>query len=269
VTQSNPCNPSLGETLSGDCIGHLKKDCTVSEWDEWKGCSATCGYGVRTRLRNILQPPENLGEPCPTNLEEAAPCQDSPCAEDCQPVDCEFGDWSKWGVCDKCAGQRKRYRELQQPPSCGGKYCELPWDLQETANCPRKCHDHAWCIWDDWESWGSCSAQCGSGSQERTRYLKVAGFSHEKYGHPSYDHTLGMIGENVVTDLSMATRLQELQRRTKSLEDSRLNEVVLAFGAGGMGVFALVAFGRLASRPTQAQYDRMGARSLMAGEATI
>lgn len=40
-------------------------DCIAGNWEEWAGCTKTCGGGVQYRWRNVIQPPKNDGNPCP------------------------------------------------------------------------------------------------------------------------------------------------------------------------------------------------------------
>ncbi|XP_077123976.1 somatomedin-B and thrombospondin type-1 domain-containing protein [Ranitomeya variabilis] len=49
------------------------RSCVVSEWSHWSGCAIQCSPTYRVRRRQVLQEPENGGEPCP-NLEEKAGC---------------------------------------------------------------------------------------------------------------------------------------------------------------------------------------------------
>ena len=41
------------------------QDCRVREWSEWSPCSKTCGFGVRTRSRDVLAYSKNGGFSCP------------------------------------------------------------------------------------------------------------------------------------------------------------------------------------------------------------
>jgi len=48
-------------------------DCKVEDWSAWSDCSATCGGGVKTKRRGVIQQPESGGDICPP-LEEAEAC---------------------------------------------------------------------------------------------------------------------------------------------------------------------------------------------------
>ncbi|XP_041748254.1 somatomedin-B and thrombospondin type-1 domain-containing protein isoform X2 [Coregonus clupeaformis] len=47
--------------------------CVVSEWSAWSGCAEPCRATVRMRSRQVLQEPQNGGEPC-LHVEEHAGC---------------------------------------------------------------------------------------------------------------------------------------------------------------------------------------------------
>ncbi|WAR07116.1 SPON1-like protein [Mya arenaria] len=55
-------------------------DCKVTEWNEWGGCSATCGQdAVQERSRRVMQKPKHGGMDCPS-LVERQPCNLASCA---------------------------------------------------------------------------------------------------------------------------------------------------------------------------------------------
>ena len=54
------------------------RDCQVSEWTPWSGCSKNCGGGIKTRTRKVEYPPKYGGSPCPI-LEEKRGCNPQPC----------------------------------------------------------------------------------------------------------------------------------------------------------------------------------------------
>ena len=43
-------------------------DCVVGEWSEYGMCSAPCGGGIMSRVRQPLTDAEHGGEPCGANL---------------------------------------------------------------------------------------------------------------------------------------------------------------------------------------------------------
>ena len=55
------------------CLCHITDavvDCEVNEWEAWGACSKTCGFGTRSRTREVIQEPRNYGTPCPLLTED-------------------------------------------------------------------------------------------------------------------------------------------------------------------------------------------------------
>merc|ERR1719405_430880 len=71
-------------------------DCVVGEWSEYGMCSAPCGGGIQTRVRQPLTDAEHGGEPC-GDLSEALECNFFACDRPCE-LDPE---WSEWTECSK------------------------------------------------------------------------------------------------------------------------------------------------------------------------
>ncbi|XP_050420722.1 spondin-2 [Adelges cooleyi] len=45
------------------------RDCRVSDWSEWSGCSVSCGIGEMQRRREVIKHPRGAGRQCPPLLE--------------------------------------------------------------------------------------------------------------------------------------------------------------------------------------------------------
>merc|ERR1712080_669433 len=122
-------------------------------------CSETCGGGQQYRSREIVHEASNHGQVCADPLSETAGCNIQACPVGCAPIDCVWGDWGEWSACDKCGGERKRFRHVSTLPECGGMRCR-PDSAEEASNCTRTCHQPAYCAFGDWGNWGRCSARC-------------------------------------------------------------------------------------------------------------
>jgi len=170
--ESSPCNPSPGKVAPAGCRPAKKQDCVISSWSAWSECDATCGGGQERRERSVSHEASGGGVACHGSLSETRPCAAQPCQANTQKKDCQWGEWSQWGACNKCGGQRERFRHILQEAQYGGKPCELG-SAEETGDCPRRCHERTYCIWNPWGEWSQCSMSCGDGGvRHRQRQLK-------------------------------------------------------------------------------------------------
>jgi len=220
LKQTWPCNEGCGEDGGGP------RDCVLGPWEDWGRCSASCGYGQHSRERRVQQSARGLGQGCSGALSQIAKCASEPCGA-CQPVDCQWGEWEVWGYCNKCGGERKRYRRIGVQPSCGGRNCK-PGAAEEISNCTRRCYDEAFCSWEDWTSWGECTASCGHGRRSRERHL-VSSDSRPN-GKADFSDLQELASDEAVPELE--AKLQELQARAAELQAQRLQSLAAAFALG-------------------------------------
>jgi len=165
-----PCN--VAGLLEGDgCTTDEEPvDCKFSAWGDWNHCTVTCGYGQQLRERQISIEARHFGNACKGPLKESGRCDRAPCnlTTEASAKPCIWGVWQDWSSCDKCGGQRKRFRLMLQMPEDGGAPCQ-PEASEETGKCPQQC-DRTYCSWGNWEV-GECSVTCGVGTKRRVRYL--------------------------------------------------------------------------------------------------
>jgi len=166
------CNPGPGGAAPAQCEGaEAPTPCQLSVWGDWGSCSATCDDGQRVRLRHILSPATKGGELCDGSLSETHTCSALPCpVHECE--DCRYGEWTEWGACSKCGGQRYRHRSIAQMPNECGKPCEVQ-ETKQAGECTSECEEEHWCSWSEWSSFGDCSAECGPATQSRQRVLAI------------------------------------------------------------------------------------------------
>lgn len=165
-----PCN-LIG--VAPGCEGEKQVHCEWTPWKDWSACSKDCGGGQRNRLRRIAVEPQGNGNPCNGPMDETEGCNTQPClVNGTMPIPCTWGAWSEWGACDKCNGQRHRFRNIEKMPEYGGKDCVLS-DSEETDRCARNCHGPLWCSWGDWSDYSRCTKTCGKGTMRRERHLTL------------------------------------------------------------------------------------------------
>jgi hemicentin len=139
-------------------------------WSDWSApgnCSSACGPGLKLQTRTCNNPPPALGgKDCVGDSTMTTPCNLGSC-----PVDGGWTDWGSWGACvGDCAngsGIKTQTRSCTNPaPQNGGRPCTgSTTNTQVCAldNCPINGG------WSNWSDWGSCSTNCGDGTQSQTR----------------------------------------------------------------------------------------------------
>eukprot|EP00928_Gymnodinium_smaydae_P095393 TRINITY_DN819_c3_g1_i1.p1 TRINITY_DN819_c3_g1~~TRINITY_DN819_c3_g1_i1.p1 ORF type:complete len:1040 (+),score=62.87 TRINITY_DN819_c3_g1_i1:250-3369(+) len=140
-------------------------DCYWLSWMDWTSCSLSCGGGIRFRKR--LKVVEMYGgRACKEANREEVDCNINGC-----PQNCVWNTWAEWSVCTKsCSGGiQYRSRAFLEFEKNGGTRCTGQKEESRAcsiARCPVDCE------WEEWESWGECSASCGGGVTARPRKHK-------------------------------------------------------------------------------------------------
>eukprot|EP00931_Biecheleriopsis_adriatica_P063577 TRINITY_DN3852_c0_g1_i1.p1 TRINITY_DN3852_c0_g1~~TRINITY_DN3852_c0_g1_i1.p1 ORF type:complete len:2026 (+),score=365.24 TRINITY_DN3852_c0_g1_i1:79-6078(+) len=177
--------PELGDGLpcagpwnaTEPCEANHARDCVLSQWAEWTGCSKKCGGGWQARMRRIIQEARFGGKSCGIDefynqglsTRQTQPCNQHACGSS---VPCVLSDWSEWEGCHHVSPYQKyRFRDILQTEMNGGKPCDM--DLNETAGCPEPEVDKPKppCYFSDWDEWSDCSATCG-GQKHRSRRIE-------------------------------------------------------------------------------------------------
>ncbi|XP_062505321.1 A disintegrin and metalloproteinase with thrombospondin motifs adt-1-like isoform X3 [Corticium candelabrum] len=171
------CNNPVPAYGGRDCSGYSWQNETCSErpcpvdgkfssWSNWTFCSATCGGGVRRRVRYCDDPsPSFGGRNCTGPWLETGECNDEVC-----PIDGKWSEWEDWSDCSKSCGTgfHIRQRHCNNPaPQFGGLECPGFASENDTCNvhfCPVNGS------WSDWTSWTDCSESCEGGIQYRSRF---------------------------------------------------------------------------------------------------
>lgn len=244
LKETSPCNPGVNETTPAGCAaGTIQQHvtCSFSDWSVG-GCSATCGGGRLQKSRTTrVGTTQASGVPssCDGATSVVEPCNKQICPSDVV-TPCKWGDWTKWGECDKCGGQRKRHRQISQMPANGAS-CPVEAS-EELGKCTRDCHGFApgsYCTWEPWAQWSTCDATCGKGQRSRRRDLTM---------EPG-----GVLPDSIAMLMGNARLYEDVQivstkRKAEEIEMSRKQELGLAFVGGwvclGILFFALRGFRR-------------------------
>merc|ERR1712166_603950 len=72
-------------------------------------------------MRRVKSEAKYGGLPCNKTISETIPCGTDPCRLGKKVVNCLWGDWGAWGACDKCGGEKRRYRHIEKIPSMEGR----------------------------------------------------------------------------------------------------------------------------------------------------
>ena len=175
-TRTRTCTNPAPANEGADCVGVATEtqDCDTnpcevdggwSAFGAWSTCSADCGGGTQTRTRTCTNPaPANGGADCVGVATETQDCNTNPCEVD--------GGWSAFGAWSTCSadcgeGTQTRTRTCTNPaPANGGADCV--GDATETQDCnTNPCEVDGG--WSAFGAWSTCSADCGGGTQTRTR----------------------------------------------------------------------------------------------------
>ena len=132
-----------------------------SDWSDYGECSAECGGGTSTRVRECNKPaPENGGAECEGDASEDINCNDSPCA-----IGGAWSEWSEVGDCSlECGGGLQKYiRTCNKPaPENGGAECEGDASQYKTCNITPCPVDGGYSEWGPW-------SECVDNLKNRTR----------------------------------------------------------------------------------------------------
>ena len=132
---------------------------SYTEWSEWTECTAECGGGTKSKIRECVETTlrkKNLFCTGPGNASDT--CNETPCPQ--------WTNWSDWSFCSTTCGggNRQRARECAHPEFRNGRaVCDGPTTEDDTCNpdpCPQ---------WSDWAPWGECTASCGGGTRTSNR----------------------------------------------------------------------------------------------------
>ena len=102
----------LPKGVSG-CIGDPEETrvcnpdvCPVwTDWTDWTECSATCGGGIRAKVRDCVLPDVRGALQCPGSDKLTESCNEKSC-----PILTQWGDWTE---CSATCGGGKRFKRRE------------------------------------------------------------------------------------------------------------------------------------------------------------
>ncbi|XP_038062286.1 uncharacterized protein LOC119732714 [Patiria miniata] len=127
-----------------------------TEWSAWGECSATCGLGEQSRIRECQLLIEGLVIPasgCEGNREETVACETHRC---------QVGAWA-------AETTQAPYAVLTTIPMVLRPLTTFKAPEPSSPTTPYSPMDR----WTEWSAWGDCSATCGLGEQSRTRVCQL------------------------------------------------------------------------------------------------
>ena len=74
-------------------------DCVLGTWQDDGSCTQECGGGMIHQIKPLLVAPAFNGASCHPEMERWVPCNEQPCA-----IDCEWTLWSGWSPCSAACG---------------------------------------------------------------------------------------------------------------------------------------------------------------------
>ena len=119
----------------------------ADQYSAWSACSAKCNGGTKTRTNSCALVTTGLSTSCNT-------------------MDCcssTSGSWSSWSSCSEECGGGTKTRSKKLYSDYDGRYCDTDYD-STSCNTTSCCSS----TYTDWDSWGSCDADCGTGTKYRS-----------------------------------------------------------------------------------------------------
>merc|ERR1719424_2668596 len=167
------CDPDM-ERWSDCNMDPCPIDGVWNLWGGWSPCSAPCGEGDSTRIRDIRVHAANGGLACSGDTEETNACTAGPC-----PVDGVWGEWSAFSDCSEWCGEGLAYasRSPLTAPAYGGSPLEGLANKEEECmvkQCPVDCEVGDWEPVENQE----CTKTCGGGLKKEKRTI-VTEAAHE------------------------------------------------------------------------------------------
>eukprot|EP00930_Biecheleria_cincta_P066153 TRINITY_DN5216_c0_g3_i1.p1 TRINITY_DN5216_c0_g3~~TRINITY_DN5216_c0_g3_i1.p1 ORF type:complete len:1485 (+),score=229.48 TRINITY_DN5216_c0_g3_i1:302-4456(+) len=160
-----PCHHNTTYEKKYCSLNPCPVDCEWDDWQDWRGCTTTCGNGTSLRMRIVKTPELHGGQACGSGYSQTRQCNLRYC-----PLHCQWNDWADWSSCSTSCGDgsQGRSRQVAIEADYGGLPCT--GNTQQSRTCTDgACPIH--CAWGDWQDWSFCSSSCDHGKHSRTRSM--------------------------------------------------------------------------------------------------
>lgn len=159
--------PNTIETCpQGSCV----QDCVVTQWTDWSSCDCEASF-YRTRTRDIVTPPRNGGQPCPS-LQDKEKCSECITNAPFDELPRQY-TWRTgvWGACSpldtttQCGpGTQDRVVECVGSDGLKASVSECLNELAYANLVPpaisRLCYTPCICVVTRWSPWSECLTVC-------------------------------------------------------------------------------------------------------------
>ncbi|KAK6181753.1 hypothetical protein SNE40_009543 [Patella caerulea] len=177
----------ISEPLVSSCEIPCDIDCLLSDWSDWSFCTKSCGLGISTRHRTMIQSPIGNGRKCPSTFKQSKPCFLTGCYK------WKVSEWStclrEKGVCGSSFRLRNVTCVGDDGLSVNSSRC--PPDLEKLVLTTKEiCHVPCpgECMLSDWTSWSLCYINCQDFKKGHRNGVKVR--SRAILASPSQDNAL-------------------------------------------------------------------------------
>jgi len=97
-------------------------DCKLGVWEKYSACSADCGGGIQSKVRELIVHPKYGGKSCEAT-EHTRQCNNMACDQDC-----DLSEWTEWTECSKaCDGGTSKRQKFVKTQATGTGTCADLW----------------------------------------------------------------------------------------------------------------------------------------------